>query len=189
MWRTLLLSLVVVGTAVAVAVGAVTTLADKGGPGHGVGHGVASGLQDDGGGDVVEAEDNGNGDDGEGAEAVAQAIADTFGVSQEDVLALHDSGVGFGAIFKLFLLAEAGETTVEALVSDSEADGGFAFGKRFRELTGEVSALTAGGDGMPRNLGQALSDAKSGDHVTAFGADDDGDQGPPDHAPAHGWRR
>ena len=189
MWRTLLLSLVVVGTAVAVAVGAVTALADRGGPGHGVAHGVAAGLQDDGGGDVVEAEDNGNGDDDEGVEAVAQAIADTFGVSQEDVLALHDSGVGFGAIFKLFPLAEAGETTVQALVSDAQGDGGFAFGKRFKELTGEVSALSVGGDGMPRNLGQALSDAKNGDQVTALGADDDGDQGPPDHAPAHGWRR
>ncbi len=189
MLRTVLLSLIVVGTAVAVAVGAVTTLADKGGPGHGVDHGVATGLQDDPGGDAVEAEGNDNGDDGGGAEAVAQAIADTFGVSQEDVLALHDSGVGFGAIFKLFLLAEAGETTVQALVSDAEADGGFAFGKRFKELTGEVTGFTAGEDGMAGNLGQALSDAKNGDQVTAFGADDDGDQGPPDHAPAHGWRR
>ncbi len=189
MWRTLLLSLVVVGTAVAVAVGAVTALADRGGPGHGVEHGVATGLQEDGGGDGVEAQDNG--DDGEGAEAVAQAIADVFGedVSQEDVLALHESGVGFGAIFKLYLLAEAGETTVEALVSDAEGDGGFAFGKRFKELTDGVSAVSAGEDGMPRNLGQAVSNAKNGNQVTALGADDDGDQGPPDHAPAHGWRR
>ncbi len=131
MLRTLVLSLLVVGTAVAVAVGAVSALADKGGPGHGVDHGVATGLQDDPGGDVVETANNDNGDDGEGAEAVAQAIADTYGVSQEDVLALHESGVGFGAIFKLYLLAEAGETTVEALVYDMEADGGFAFGNRF----------------------------------------------------------
>ena len=191
MLRTLLLSLVVVGTAVAVVVGAVTALADKGGPGHGVDHGVANGLQDEGGADVVEAQDNDNGNDGEGAEAVAQAIADAFDdVSQEDVLALHEEGIGFGAIFKLYLLAAAGGTTVEALMSEAEADGEFAFGERFKELAGEVSALTAGEDGMPKNLGGVVSEAKKADAgaavAAANGGDEDGGHGPPDGVPAHG---
>ena len=191
MLRTLLLSLVVVGTAVAVAVGAVTALADKGGPGHGVDHGVANGLQDEGRADVVEAQDNDNGNDGEGAEAVAQAIADAFDdVSQEDVLALHEEGIGFGAIFKLYLLAAAGDTTVEALQSAAEGDGGFAFGKLFKEEADGVSALSAGEDGIPKNLGQAVSDGENDDEgadVAADGdGDDDGSHGPPDHASAHG---
>jgi len=195
MLRTLLLSLIVVGAAVGVAVGAVTALADKGGPGHGVDHGVATGLQGDGGSNVVQTEDNDNGNDGEGAQHIAQVIAETFGgvltaeadgVSQEGVLALHDQGIGFGAIFKLYLLAAAGDATAAEILSTGEVpEDGFAFGERFKEMADQVSELSAGEDGVPKNLGQA----KKGSQVTALGADDDGDQGPPDHAPAHGWRR
>ena len=70
---------------------------------------------------------------------------------------------------------------------DKNGDGEyeFAFGERFKGLTSEVSALSAGEDAIPKNLGQA----KKGDKVAALEADDDGDGGPPDHAPAHGWRR
>ena len=195
MRRTLLLSLLVVGATVALAVGAVSVLADKGGPEHGAEHGVATGLQDDGEGDGVEAQDMDNGNDGEGAQRIAQVIAETFGgvltaeadgVGQADVLALHEEGIGFGAIFKLYLLAAAGDATAAEILSTGEVpEDGFAFGERFKEMADQVSELSAGEDGIPKNLGQA----KKGDQVTAFGADDDGDQGPPDHAPAHGWRR
>src|SRR3990170_2089062 len=92
-------------------------------------------------------------------EAVAQAIADAFDdVSQEDVLALHEEGIGFGAIFKLYLLAAAGGTTVDDLLAtmDADADGEFefAFGKRFKDLTEEQRAVLESG---PKNLGQLVS--------------------------------
>ncbi len=167
MKRTLFLSVLVAGVALALAVGAVSVLADKGGPGHGAEHGVATGLQDGGGG-VGAQQDGDDGDDGEGAQHIAQVIADTFGgdltaeasdVSQEDVLALHEEGIGFGALYKLYLLAAANSTSVDTLLDTipTNADGKhqFAFGKMFKEATDDVSVLTAGEDGVPKNLGQA----------------------------------
>ena len=139
-----------------------------------------------------DADGEANGGEGEDTHRVAQAIADTFGVTVDEVLALHDSGLGFGAIFKLYLLAAAGDTTVEALQSAAEGDGGFAFGKLFKEEADGVSALSAGEDGIPKNLGQAVSDGENDDEgadVAADGdGDDDGSHGPPDHASAHGRR-
>ncbi len=187
MKRTLFLSVLVAGAALALAAGSV--LADKGGPGHGAEHGVATGLQEDGGGDVVEAQDNG--DDSEGAGHVAEVIATSFDADESDVMTLHEEGIGFGAIFKLYLLAAAADTSVEELLATIEAngDGGFAFGKLFKELTDEVSVLTDGEDGLPTNLGKAVSGSNKSDVVTAE-ADGDGDEddgeGPPEHAPAHG---
>src|SRR3990172_4116702 len=137
-----------------------------------------------------DADGEANGGEGGDTPRVAQAIADTFGVTVDEVLALHDSGLGFGAIFKLYLLAAAGDTTVEALQSAAEGDGGFAFGKLFKEEADGVSALLAGEDGIPKNLGQAVSDGENDDEgadVAADGdGDDDGSHGPPDHAAAHG---
>ncbi|MCH8201003.1 MAG: hypothetical protein IIB85_03685 [Chloroflexi bacterium] len=107
------------------------------------------------------------------------------------MLALHDAGFGFGAIFKLYLLAAAGDETAAAILSSGEkGEGGFAFGKLFKELTDEVTVLTDGEDGMPKNLGKAVSDLKKdGTEATAASTDDgdeDDGQGPPEHAPAHG---
>ncbi len=200
MKRTLVLSLLVAGAAVVVAVGSYSALA--GGPAADVAGAVmgadgpdnadhaANNAANNADHGVVIAQNGDDGDDGEvgeGAQAVAQAIADTFDVSQEEVLALHADGVGFGAIFKLYLLAAAGDTTVEALMAEAESDGGFAFGKLFKEMAGEVSALSAGEDGIPKNLGQAISGAKKGDGATALAADDV-KHGPPDHAKAYGRR-
>jgi len=188
MKRTLFLSVLVAGAALALAAGSV--LADKGGPEHGAEHGVANGLQEDGGGDVVEAHDNGDGS--EGAGHVAEVIATSFDADESDVMTLHEEGIGFGAIFKLYLLAAAADTSVEELLATIEAngDGGFAFGKLFKELTDEVSVLTDGEDGLPTNLGKAVSGSnKDATEATGAGTDDgdedDGD-GPPEHAPAHG---
>ena len=186
MKRTLFLSVLVAGAALALAAGSV--LADKGGPEHGAEHGVATGLQEDGGGDVVEAQDNG--DDSEGAGHVAEVIAISFDADEGDVLTLHEAGFGFGVIFKLYLLAAAGdETALAILASGEKGEGGFAFGKLFKELTDEVSVLTDGEDGLPTNLGMAVSGSNKSDAVTAEadgdGDEDDGD-GPPEHAPAHG---
>ncbi|MCZ6544861.1 MAG: hypothetical protein O6913_04035 [Chloroflexi bacterium] len=186
MKRTLFLSVLVAGAALALAAGSV--LADKGGPEHGTEHGVATGLQEEGGGDGVEAQDNG--DDSEGAGHIAEVIATSFDADEGAVLTLHEAGFGFGAIFKLYLLAAGDETALAILESGEKGDGGFAFGKLFKELTDEVSVLTDGEDGLPTNLGKAVSGSnKDATEATGAGTDDgdedDGD-GPPEHAPAHG---
>ena len=178
MKRTLFLSALVVGVALALAAGSYSVLAGSG-PVAGVASAVVGSDDPDDGdaftandvdGDDVDAQnDNGdNGDKGEGARRNALAIAETFGggvtaeatgVSQEDVLALHEEGIGFGALYKLYLLAAANSTSVDALLDTipTNADGKyqFAFGKMFKEATTEVSALSAGEDGVPKNLGQA----------------------------------
>ncbi len=41
-------------------------------------------------------------EDGKGSAKKAQAIADEFGVSKDEVLARHNEGIGFGALFKLY---------------------------------------------------------------------------------------
>ena len=175
MKRTLFLSALVVGVALALAAGSYSVLA-----GTDAVAGVASavvGSDDPDDGDAFTANDvdgdgvdaqNDNGDNGEGARRNALAIAETFGggvtaeatgLSQEDVLALHEEGIGFGALYKLYLLAAANSTSVDALLDTipTNADGKyqFAFGKMFKEATTEVSALSAGEDGVPKNLGQA----------------------------------
>ena len=175
MKRTLFLSALVVGMALALAAGSYSVLAGSG-PVAGVASAVVGSDNPDDGdaatandvdGDDVDAQ-NDNGDKGEGARRNALAIAETFGggvtaeatgLSQEDVLALHEEGIGFGALYKLYLLAAANSTSVDALLDTipTNADGKyqFAFGKMFKEATTEVSALSAGEDGVPKNLGQA----------------------------------
>ena len=175
MKRTLFLSALVAGVALALAAGSYSVLAGSG-PVAGVASAVVGSDDPDDGdaatandveGDDVDAQ-NDNGDNGEGARRNALAIAETFGggltaeatgVSQEDVLALHEEGIGFGALYKLYLLAAANSTSVDALLETipTNADGKyqFAFGKMFKEATTEVSALSAGEDGVPKNLGQA----------------------------------
>jgi hypothetical protein len=191
MMRTLLLSLAVLGVATAVAIGSYTALADKGGPGHGVDHGVANGLQDEGGADGVEAQDNGEGEpEMVGAEAIAEAIAEQFeGVDAETVLELHADGNGFGKLYHAYLIAAAsgGTMTVEDVLAAAATDG---FGQMFQELADEVAALSAGEDGVPKNLGGVVSEAKKADAgaavAAANGGDEDGGHGPPDGVPAHG---
>ncbi len=175
-------SLLVIAVAALLALGAISAFADHA-PDH-PGDGV---TVDDGDGNVVEGE----GGDGEGAGHVAEVIATSFDADEGDVTALHEAGFGFGAMFKLYLLAAAGDETAAAILASGEkGEGGFAFGKLFKESEDEVSALTAGEDGMPKNLGQAMSGSKDNDGVGTAEADGDGDEdegdGPPDHAPAHG---
>ena len=151
---------------------------------------------DDDADDEASVQNDVNGNDAEGAQNVAGMIGSTFDrASQENVLALHEAGFGFGVIFKLYLLAAAGDTTAADILSSGEkGDDGFALGKLFKESADDVTVLTDGEDGMPRNLGQAVSGSKKSDDVGTAGADGDGDddgdeddgQGPPEHAPAHG---
>ncbi len=131
--------------------------------------------------------DNTHDGEPEGSHRVAQAIADTFGVPVAEVLALHENGAGFGAIFKLYWLAAAGDTTVEALMADADGNGGFAFGKLFKEMDDEVSAFSAQHDDMPKNLGQAVSGGEKKD-MDSLETDEADGHGPPDHAKAHGRR-
>jgi len=191
MKRTLFLCVLVAGVALALAAGSYSALAGSD-PVTGVA-GVVTGVEDpdDDGvqvdGDEVEL----LGGDSEGAGHVAEVIAITFDADEEDVLALHEAGFGYGAMFKLYLLAAAGdETALAILASGEKGEDGFAFGKLFKESADEVSALTAGEDGMPKNLGHAVSGSKKSDGVVTAEADGDGDEdeghGPPDHAPAHG---
>ena len=187
MRRTLLLSLLVVGAAVALVVGTVSVLADKGGPGHGADHGVATGLQDDGEGVAAQQDEEGEPEQ-VGAKRIAETLAEQFdGVDAETVLAQHADGNGFGKLYKAYLIAEAsdGTMTVDDVLAAVETDG---FGELFNVMADGVSALAAGEDGMPKNLGQAISGAMKADKATAFAADVDGGHGPPDHAPAHGRR-
>ena len=208
MKRTLFLSVLVALVALALAAGSYTALAGTD-PVTEVA-GVVTGQEYPDDDDVDADEDDEDGDDvdggsvesqgggdGEGAGNVALVIGNAFGASDEDVLALHEAGFGFGAIFKLYLLAAAGDETAAAILASGEkGEGGFGFGKLFKELSDEVSVLSAGEDGMPTNLGKAVSGSTKDDRVVTAAADGDGDEddgdgdgdGPPDHAPAHGRR-
>jgi len=205
MKRTLFLSVLVAVVALALAAGSYSALAGTD-PVTEVA-GVVTGQEDPEDDDVDADEDDEDGDevdgnevelqggdgDSEGAQNIADVIGSTFDdASQEDVLALHEEGIGFGALYKLFLLAAANSTSVDALLDTipTNADGKyqFAFGKMFKEATAEVSALSAGEDGVPKNLGQAKKAANGAAVAAAGGGEDDGGHGPPEHAPAHGRR-
>ena len=214
MTRTILLSLAVLGVAVALAISSYSALAGSSPVGDVagavIGHDgaddtdVADSDDTDGvDGEEVNAQDNGN--DGEGAEAVAQAIADAFdGAAQEDVLALHEQGIGFGVLFKLYAIAEATHTPVADLLAaatttDANGETEFAFGQLFNSLTDEqLAALEEG----PKNLGQLVSASNHPDEdgeadadaasqalekaQAKFAAKSSEGNGPPDGVPAHG---
>ena len=213
MTRTLLLSLAVLGVAAALAVGSYSALAGSNPVGDAAdavvgAHGsdaddngtddvndVAEDVDEDEGG---EANVQGESEAGAGADQVAQAIADEFGAGQEEVLALHEQGIGFGALFKLYSLARATGTTVDDLLASIDGDG-YAFGKRFKELTEEQQAVL---DAGPKNLGQLVSashhpdddgEAEASAATQAlekangkFAANSSHGHGPPAGAPAHG---
>jgi hypothetical protein len=208
MQRTLVLTVLVVGAAAALVVGSVSVLAGAG-PVTDVASAVV-GADDPDDGDLVEDDDadgdevDGNGaeeDAAKGANDIAQVIADAFGSSQEDVMAMHDEGVGFGAMFKLHALAAAMEMSVDELLATipTNSDGGyeFGFGELRKALTEEQQAVYESG---PKNLGQLKKASKEagadgGGDVTATGLEEPGKKlvakvsnghGPPDHAKAHG---
>ena len=168
---------------------------------------VVTGDDDDGartehdaagnGADAIEAQDEG--EPGQGAQAIAQVIADEFGVSQEEVLALHEEGIGFGALFKLYAIAAAKGISVSDLLATipTNADGerAFAFGKMMKGLTeDEMAALEAG----PKNLGQLVSashkseggaeEGEASEAGSAAKASRGQGQGLPEFAQAHGRR-
>jgi len=214
MTRTLLLAMAVLGVATAVAIGSYTALAGSSPVGDVagavIGHDgaddtdVADSDDTDGvDGDEVNAEDGDN-DADTGAEHIARLIADAFGAEEADVLALHEEqGIGFGALFKLYALAQATGTTVDDLLAsiDADTDGGqgYAFGKLFHDLTEEQQAVLEAG---PKNLGQLVSASNHPDEdgeadadaasqaleraQEKFAAKSSNGHGPPDGVPAHG---
>jgi len=216
MTRTLLLSVAVLGVAAALAVGSYSALAGSN-PVTAVADAVvgADGTHTDSDGtddgdDVAADGDEGEdadvqeeGETGAGAEQVAQAIADAFGAGQGEVVALHEQGIGFGALFKLYAIAAAkGITVEELLASIPTGEGGepaFGFGQLIDGLTDdEMAALEAG----PKNLGQLVSASNHPDgdgEVEAdaatqalekaqekFAANSSHGHGPPAGVPAHG---
>jgi len=143
--------------------------------------------EEEGEAEDAESED---GDGPTGNEKIAQAIADEFEVTPEEVMALHDEGMGFGAIFKLYSIARAMGITVDELLASIEEDGGgFAFGKLMKSLSDEELAILEGG---PKNLGELVSGASKGsqegepEEVAALAGDS---QGPPPHGKAKGHAR
>ncbi len=99
------------------------------------------------------------GQTGKGEQQVAQAIATEFGVSVSDVMALHDQGIGFGAIFKLYAIAKAKGMSVNDLLASIQGTNGqhnFAFGKLINSLTDAQRAALESG---PKSLGQLVSAA------------------------------
>jgi hypothetical protein len=137
-------------------------------------------------------------DDPAGALKVATAIADEFEVTPEEVMAFHDDGIGFGALFKLYAIADAKGMTVEELLATLENEDGeyaFAFGNLKKSLTEEELAILEEG---PKNLGELVSAASKGSEeagtqeaqtlapAESSGGNAHGNGGPPAHAQARG---
>jgi hypothetical protein len=143
--------------------------------------------------------------EGEGPARVAQAIADEFGVSQEEVLSFHEQGIGFGVLFKLYAIADLTDGSVADLLAAATTTGAngeteFAFGQLFNSLTEEqLAALEEG----PKNLGQLVSASQEPDGAGSDAADEAASEalekalekfaahgseghGPPEVVPAHG---
>ena len=117
-------------------------------------------------------------EDGKGADKVAQAIADEFGVSKDEVLARHNEGIGFGALFKLYKLARAQGISVDELLAtiptDANGEREFAFGQRRKALADEQRALYESG---PKNLGRLVSaKSKKHDEPSVEGATESGEK-------------
>lgn len=97
-------------------------------------------------------------EEGNGADKIAQAIADEFGVSKDEVLARHNEGIGFGALFKLYNLARAKGIGVDELLAsiptDDKGERAFSFGQLRKGLTEEQLAAYEAG---PKNLGKLVS--------------------------------
>jgi len=150
----------VIAAAIAtIAVGSYSTLA---GPGPIVDFVPSSGRSSQadrglGGSQSLQAQE---GEDRQGADKAAQAIADEFGVTKEEVLARHNEGIGFGALFKLYKLARAQGISIDELLAtipmNQNGEREFRFGQLRKALTEAQRALYESG---PKNLGKLISAA------------------------------
>ena len=115
-------------------------------------------VEEPGAPDEVSALQQGDGTHGQ--EAIAQAIADAFSNEGEeilvgDVFALREEGIGFGALFQLYALAAATDTSVEELLALREQ--GLGFGELRNALDPDQLAIL---EALPKNVGRIVSDNK-----------------------------
>jgi hypothetical protein len=190
--RNLRLLLLVVSLA---SIGSYSALAGAGAPP--ATHTPSAGSQQTDAGDAaspaVQQQEGEDPVDARGEDKIAQAIANEFGVSKDEVLARHNEGIGFGALFKLYKLARAQGVTVDELLAavpnDANGERDFAFGERRKALTAEQRAVYESG---PKNLGRLVSAASKnaappeaeGEPETS--APDDGGAGASGRAPGNG---
>jgi len=155
--------------AIVVAVGSYSALS---GPGPVDFAASVTGTDDADDGDAQALDGDEDGATGNGEEKIAQAIADEFEVTQDDVLALHNEGIGFGALFKLYQLAKAQGMTVDELLASlptgEDGQPEFGFGQLRKDLTDDEQAVLEDG---PKNLGELVS-AASKNH----GESEDGEE-------------
>ncbi len=95
-----------------------------------------------------------------GQEAIAQVIADAFTMEGEeilfeDVLALREEGIGFGALFQLYALAAAMDISVEEVLALRQE--GMGFGELRNDLDADQLEIL---ESLPKNLGRIVSDNK-----------------------------
>ena len=137
--------------------------------GPGDGSDDSSAVLEEPGESDASASQQGDGDHGQ--EAIAQAIVDTFstedeGILVDDVFALREEGIGFGALFQLYALAEAMDTGVEEVLALREQ--GMGFGELRNALDPDQLAIL---EALPKNLGRIVSgvnkaEGKGTDEVT-----------------------
>src|SRR5438093_1292906 len=134
------------------------------------------GRANDGGAEKFSGQEQETGEgaeDGQGSDKVAQAIGDQFGVSKDEVLARHQQGIGFGALFKLYKLARAKGISVDDLLASiptgANGEREFGFGQLRKSLTAEQRAAFNSGT---KNLGQLVSGKNKQAKSKAKGADE-----------------
>ena len=129
------------------------------GPGDGSDDSSAA-VEEPGDGDVSALPQGDGQPDVLGEEAIAQAIADAFSTEGEetlvdDVFALREEGIGFGALFQLYGLAAAMEMSVEEVLALRQE--GMGFGELRKDLDADQLAIL---EALPKNLGRIVSDNK-----------------------------
>jgi hypothetical protein len=113
------------------------------------------------------------GEEGEpsGDEEPESAAGDEAGTEptiEDEIEALRtgDIVVGWGAMFKLMQLAKAYDKSLTEVAAmfrgEDEESGGWAFGRRFKELDRDKAEL-ASPEGSPKNLGQLQKQARKAD--------------------------
>ena len=105
-------------------------------------------------------DDPADGTPGKGQTDKAAAFATEFGVSADQVMVHRDAGIGWGALFKLYKLANATGASVDALIAQATVDANgereWDFGAMEQALTPDQRAVY---DAGPKNLGQLVSGA------------------------------
>lgn len=97
---------------------------------------------------------------------VAQRLAETFDVPYEEVMALHESGIGFGVIGRAYLTAEAsdGDLTFEDVLELHQS--GMGWGKIKHEY-----GIHPGGNGLGQIMRNSTEDDTGGANANTSGSD------------------